>query len=193
MIGKAIPTLIVGLVNGLLMLGFIVIWFGIPMRGSLILLALLTIPFILAQIGWGTLISLVSRTQQQAILFVFALAMLEVACSGFMVPLSDMPPFMQGVALFSSVQHYLVIMRGVMLRGAGLSVLWLPGLALVGISLAVSVGAWVRLRLGLDADSLRQRLRERWTAWCAERRARREAKVLCPRKVKKRKLEKEPV
>ncbi len=164
-LGKAIPTLAIGLVDCLLMIGVIAVWFGVPMRGSLPLLLLLTVPFVLAQIGWGTLISLVSRTQQQAILFVFALAMLEVACSGFIVPTTDMPLAMQVIASASSVQHYLVILRGVMLRGAGLGSLWVPSLALAGIASAATALAWLRLRAGLDADSLQQRMRVLWHAY----------------------------
>jgi ABC-2 type transport system permease protein len=172
MAGKAIPTLLVGLVDCLLMLGVIAVWFDIPMRGSLLLLLLLTVPFVLAQIGWGTLISLVSHTQQQALLFVFALAMLEVAMSGFMVPAGDMPGVMRVLSSVSSVQHYLVILRGVMLRGAGLRSLWLPGLALGGIALAVGTLAWLRLRLGLDTNSLRRRLQALWRIYQRDRRER---------------------
>lgn len=158
MVGKAIPTLLVGLVNCLLMTGVAVAWFDIPVRGSLPLLLLLTIPFVLTQIGWGTLISLISRTQQQAMLFVFALAMLEIACSGFLVPAGNLPEAMRLLSRISSVQYYMVIVRGVMLRGAGLDLLWRPGLALGGIALGVAALAWLRLWLGLDADSLKQRL-----------------------------------
>jgi ABC-type multidrug transport system permease subunit len=161
-VGKAIPTLVVGLVDGLLLIGLIALWFEVPVRGSLLLLFLLFIPFILAQIGWGTLISLISHNQQQAVLFVFALAMLEVACSGFIVPAADMPKVMQIVSYASSVQHFLVILRGVMLRGAGFSSVWMPSLALTGIALAAAAVAWLRLRAGLDTDSLRQRLRAAW-------------------------------
>ncbi|MBN1978954.1 MAG: ABC transporter permease [Anaerolineae bacterium] len=158
-VGKAIPTLAIGLVDGMLMIGLIAMWFEVPIHGSLPLLLSLFVPFILAQIGWGTLISLVSHNQQQAVLFVFALAMLEVACSGFIVPAADMPKAMQIVSYASSVQHFLVILRGVMLRGAGFSSVWVPSLALTGIALAATALAWLRLRAGLDADSLRQRLR----------------------------------
>jgi ABC-2 type transport system permease protein len=161
-VGKAIPTLVIGLINSVMMIGLIVVWFDVPVRGSLPLLLLLSIPFILAQIGWGTLISLVSHNQQQAVLFVFAMAMLEVACSGFIVPASDMPKVMQVVSQVSSVQHYLVILRGVMLRGAGLGSVWVPTLALTGIALVATALAWLRLRAGLDTDSLRQRLRAVW-------------------------------
>jgi ABC-2 type transport system permease protein len=151
-LGKAIPVLLIGLVNCLLMVGVIVAWFGIPMRGSLPLLLLLTIPFVLVQIGWGTLISLVSHTHQQAILFVFALAMLEVALSGFMVPTHNLPGVMQTLAHVSSVGRYTVILRGIMLRGAGLTSLWPQTLTLTGIAVAVIALAWLRLRTGWDAD-----------------------------------------
>jgi ABC-2 type transport system permease protein len=184
MAGKAIPTLMVGLVDCLLMIGVIVAWFDVPLRGSLPLLLLLTVPFVLVQIGWGTLISLISRTQQQAMLFVFALAMLEIACSGFLVPAGSLPEAMRVLSRFSSVQHYMAIVRGVMLRGAGFGVLWSPGLALGGIAFAVMMLAWLRLWVGLDTDSLRQRLR---AAWRVHRRERRVA-----RRAEKPKLTREP-
>ncbi|MCP4535690.1 MAG: ABC transporter permease [Chloroflexi bacterium] len=150
MAGKAIPTLLIGVVDCLLMTGVVIVWFEIPMRGSLLLLTLLTVPFILVQIGWGTLISLVSRTQQQAILFVFAMAMLEVALSGFMVPANNLPDVMRVLSYISSVRHYTVILRGIMVRGAGFGPLWLPSMALCGIALVVIALAWMRLRVGLD-------------------------------------------
>ena len=196
MAGKAIPTLLVGLMDCLLMTGVIVAWFDIPMRGSLPLLLLLTIPFVLVQIGWGTLISLISRTQQQAMLFVFALAMLEVALSGFMVPAGDMPGAMRVLSTISSVQHYMVIARGVMLRGAGWGSLWLPALALSGIAFAVTSLAWLRLRLGLDTDSLRQRLQILWHVYQRrqrERRAGRGVKRVRRSEVKKPRPTREPV
>jgi ABC-2 type transport system permease protein len=198
MMGKAIPTLVVGLVDCLLMTGVVAVWFDIPVRGSLLLLLALTIPFILAQIGWGTLISLVSRTQQQALLFVFALAMLEVALSGFMVPAGDTPGAVRVLSSVSSVQHYLVILRGVMLRGEDLGSLWLPGLALSGLAFAVMALAWLRLRLGLDTHSLRHRLQVLWRVYrrrWRRRQTERSADKAGGRgtgKVKKRKLTGEP-
>ena len=187
MAGKAIPTLVVGLVNCLLMTGIAVTWFDIPVRGSLPLLMLLTVPFVLTQIGWGTLISLISRTQQQAMLFVFALAMLEIACSGFMVPTGNLPEAMRLLSHVSSVQHYIVILRGVMLRGAGLGVLWQSALALSGIALGVMALAWLRLWLGLDTDPLKQRL-QIWRHIYRRDRRRRQAK----RTARKPKLTRKP-
>ena len=187
MAGKAIPTLLVGMVDCLLMTGVAVAWFHIPVRGSLPLLMLFTIPFVLTQVGWGTLISLISRTQQQAMLFVFALAMLEVACSGFLVPASSLPEVMRWLSYISSVKHYMVILRGVLLRGAGLGVLWRPGLSLGGIALGVAALAWLRLWLGLDPDSLKQRLR----AWRQTSRRERSRRPVVRRQ--KRRLVAEPV
>jgi len=187
MLGKAIPTLVIGLVDFLMMMVLIIVWFDIPLRGSLLLLCLLTIPFVIAQIGWGTLISLVSRTQQQAMLLVFALAMLEVAFSGFLVPAGDMPGVMRVISYVSSVQHYLVVLRGVMLRGAGLRLLWMPGLSLAGIAFFTMALAWVRLRAGLDTDAFQidvagaWRRVQRW--WCDER------PPLCPKRGRRRKAE----
>lgn len=187
MAGKAIPTLVIGLVDFLMMMALIIVWFDIPLRGSLLLLCLLTIPFVIAQIGWGTLISLVSRTQQQAMLLVFALAMLEVAFSGFLVPAGDMPGVMRVISYVSSVQHYLVILRGVMLRGAGLRLLWMPGLSLAGIAFFTMALAWVRLRAGLDTDAFQIDVAGAWRRakhwWCEER------PPLCPKRRRRRKAE----
>jgi hypothetical protein len=92
-----------------------------------------------------------------------------VAFSGFLVPAGDMPGAMRALSYVSSVQHYLVILRSVMLRGAGIGLVWLPALALAGISSAILGLAWLRLRVGLDPDSLQKRLmgasrhlRRRW-------------------------------
>ncbi len=183
-VGKALPTMLVGLLDAMLMLGVIVVWFNVPVRGSLPLLLLLTVPFVLTQIGWGMLISLISNTQQQAVLFVFVLAMLEVACSGFIVPASDMPAVMQVVSTISSVQHYLVIMRGVLLRGTGLGALWVPMLALMGIAGGSMWLAWLRLRAGLDSDALKWRFQaaaRRYRRWAAARKAARGSKQPAPR------------
>jgi len=166
MLGKAIPTLVVALVDFLIMMGLAVLVFDIPVRGSLLLLTVLTVPFVIVQIGWGTLISLVSHTQQQAMLFVFALAMVEVAFSGFLVPGADMPAGMRTISNASSLQHYFVILRGIALRGATITSLWRPSAALLGLSIAIMSVAWLRLRMGLDSDLLRRQMGVVWRTGC---------------------------
>jgi ABC-2 type transport system permease protein len=105
------------------------------MNGSVLLLFALTLLFVVTVVNWGLVISSISRTQQQAILFVFILAMMEITFSGFMVPVKNMPAFLQVISRFAPLQHYLVIIRSIMLKGAGLDVLWPQILALVALSL----------------------------------------------------------
>jgi len=136
-LGKAIPAFIIGAVNFLLMLGVAVHAFDVPMRGSVPLLFLLTLPFIVAEIGWGVLISAMAHTQQQAILFVFILAMVDMSFSGFLVPVKNLPGILQWVAQAVPMYHYLVIIRAVMLKGATLSILWPHALALLGLGGAI--------------------------------------------------------
>ena len=134
-LGKGLPALVIGGVNFAIMWVIGLVVFHVPMNGSLGLLAALTLLFITTVVGWGLLISAVSRTQQQAILFVFILAMVEITLSGFIVPVENMPPVLRTVSNLAPLRHYLVIIRGVMLKGAGLRELWPHVLALAGLSL----------------------------------------------------------
>jgi ABC-2 type transport system permease protein len=142
-VGKAIPALIIGALNFLLMLGVAVAVFGVPLRGSVLLLFALTTLFILAEIGWGIFISGVARTQQQAILFVFVLAMVDVAFSGYMVPVKNLPGLLRLFSRLVPLYHYLVIIRAVMLKAATVSTLWPHALALAGLG-AATLGVSVR-------------------------------------------------
>ncbi|HET91101.1 MAG TPA: ABC transporter permease [Chloroflexi bacterium] len=123
-VGKAIPALIVGVLNFVVLLIVAILGFDLPMRGSLALLCALTLLFIAVEIGYGVLISSVARTQQQAVLFVFVLAMVDMSFSGYMVRIKNLPVMLQAIAQVVPFYHYLTIIRGVMLKGAGLNVLW---------------------------------------------------------------------
>jgi len=136
-LGKAIPAFIIGVVNFIFLLGVTVHVFGVPMRGSVLLLLLLTLPFIVAEIGWGVLISAIAHTQQQAILFVFILAMTDISFSGFLVPVKNLPGGLQWIAQAVPMYHYLEIIRSVMLKGATLATLWPHGLALFGLAVTI--------------------------------------------------------
>ncbi|MCL7451508.1 MAG: ABC transporter permease [Anaerolineae bacterium] len=134
-LGKGLPAIAIGGLN------FGVMWiisltvFDTPMNGSPLLLIALSLLFITTQVGWGLVLSAISRTQQQAILFVFIQAMVDVAFSGFLVPVKNMPEALQMIARFVPLQHYLAILRSVMLKGAGLEELWrnAAALAILGI------------------------------------------------------------
>lgn len=139
--GKAILAWLIGGLNFLLMYAVVVYGFQIPMRGAFNLLLWCSLLFIAVEIGYGVIISSLARTQQQAILYVFLLAMLDVALSGYLVPVKNMPALFQVVAQVSPLQHYLVIVRGIMLKGATLSVIWPQAVALVGIGTVVGLVA----------------------------------------------------
>jgi ABC-2 type transport system permease protein len=149
-IGKAIPALIVGTVNFLVMLVVATVGFGVPMRGSPWLLLSLTLLFVAAEIGYGIFISSLAHTQQQAILLVFVLAMVDMAFSGYMVPIENLPNALRVVARVVPLRHYLTMMRGVMLKGAGLDALWPHAVAVVLMGMVVTALAVRNLSRSLD-------------------------------------------
>ena len=136
-VGKGIPAIAIGGVNFAVMWVISLVVFQVPMNGSPLLLAALTLLFITAQVSWGLVISSISRTQQQAILFVFIMAMVDMTFSGFMVPVKNMPALLQFISRFVPLQHYLSIVRGIMLKGAGLDELWPHVIALILLSLGM--------------------------------------------------------
>jgi ABC-2 type transport system permease protein len=149
-VGKAIPALIVGTLNFLVMLGVAVFGFGVPMRGPLWLLLGMTVLFVTAEIGYGVLISGVAHTQQQAILLVFVLAMVDMAFSGYMVPVKNLPAALGMVARAVPLHHYLTVMRGVMLKGARLDALWPHAVAMTLMGMLVTALAVRNLTRTLD-------------------------------------------
>ena len=133
--GKGLPAILVGSVNFVVLLAVVVGVFSIPMRGSYALLFALSTLFIVAEVGVGLLISAVSRSQQQAILLVFPLAMVDLALSGYLVPVETMPRALQVLSLFTPLRHYMRILKDIMLKGADVSTLWPSALALAALAL----------------------------------------------------------
>jgi ABC-2 type transport system permease protein len=136
-LGKGAPAISIGALNFVLMWIISLTVFQVPMKGSPLLLAVLTLLFITVVVGWGLIISAVSRTQQQAILFVFILAMIEITFSGYIVSVENMPSLLQSISRLVPMNHYLVIVRSVMLKGAGLDALLPQVVSLVLLCLAV--------------------------------------------------------
>ncbi len=149
-IGKAIPAMVIGALNFLLMLAVAVWSFHVPMHGSLPLLFALTLLFIVAEIGYGIFISSIARTQQQAILFVFVLAMVDMTFSGYLVRVKNLPIALRAIAQVVPFSHYLTIIRGVMLKGAGLDALWPHAAAMLLMGLLVTAVAVRNLNRSLD-------------------------------------------
>jgi ABC-2 type transport system permease protein len=140
-IGKAVPALVIGTLDLVLMFVITTRLFQVPMRGSIGLLFGLSLLFIAAETGWGLALSAHARTQQQAILFVFLLAIIDMSFSGYLVTVSHMPFALQIIAQLFPMQHYLNIVRVIMLKGASLQVLWPQVTALVVVGVAAAVVA----------------------------------------------------
>ncbi len=148
--GKAVPVIIVGFIDFLLMLGVVTLGFGVPVRGSLSLLLLLAFGYIFVELGKGMIISVASRTQHQAFLLVLMIGMADFMFTGYAVPVEAMSPLMQRLAFFIPANHWLNIMRGIMLKGAGLDVLWPNVLALFLLGIVIIGFSWRFVRRALN-------------------------------------------
>lgn len=135
-LAKTAPTLAVGLLSVFPSL-LIVWWFGVPLRGSLLLFLALTALFLLSAIALGVLVAAVTRTLQQALLLSFFGLFPVMFLSGTLVPIESMPKALQYLSLASPLRYYMDIILGVFLKGAGLAALWPQALALVVIGLAL--------------------------------------------------------
>ena len=112
-------------------------WFHVPFRGSLFILLGTALLFLLSTLGLGVLISATSRTQQEAQLVAFLVLMPSVLLSGFAFPIANMPPAIQYVTYLIPLRYFLVIVRGLFLRGVGLEVLWPQVLAMAAFGVVI--------------------------------------------------------
>jgi ABC-2 type transport system permease protein len=142
--GKTIPFMLIALFDLVMVTTLALVWFHVPLRGSALLLFGASLPYLFAAVGLGLLISTISATQREAYLTTFLLFMPTMLLSGFMFPVSGMPTFFRWITLANPLRHYLEIVRGVFLKGAGLSALWPQCLALVLIGTGVLAFAATR-------------------------------------------------
>ena len=137
MLGKLLPFAAVGYVQMTNVLVFGWLLFDVPVRGSVALLYLLTLPFVVAMLGLGLLVSTVVRTQAQAMQVGFFLLLPNILLSGFMFPREAMPAPAAALGLLLPLTYYLRVLRGVLLKGAGVDALWPEGLALTAFAAAL--------------------------------------------------------
>jgi ABC-2 type transport system permease protein len=149
-VSKSLLALLITYVAFLEMLSLCVFRFGIPLRGSLPLLMALTGFYIFVEMGLGLLISVVAQTQGQALLAAFFWSLLERILSGQILPVENMPPIAQAVAQLVPLTHFTAIVRGIMLRGVGLTDVRVQLLALAGLGGAIYALAATRLQKRLD-------------------------------------------
>jgi ABC-2 type transport system permease protein len=140
-LGKCAPFVVIGFADVALVTLVGVFWFEIPIRGSFTLLLLGTAFYLLSSLGIGLFISTVSSTQQQAMMTTFFFFFPAMLLSGFVYPIANMPEVIQWLTLLNPLRHFLIVIRGVFLKGIGLEVLWPQLAALLAIGLGVMVFA----------------------------------------------------
>ena len=143
-LGKCAPFAAIGFVNVGMVAAVGLFWFDIPLRGSFLLLLLGTACFLLSTLGIGLFISTVSQTQQQAMMTTFFFFFPAMLFSGFIFPIANMPEVIQWLSLLDPLRYFLIIIRGIFLKGVGLDVLWSQLAALVALGLAVMSFAVLR-------------------------------------------------
>jgi len=134
-LGKTLPYVLVGFIDVLLILATGKILFDLPIRGSIVLLFLSAIVFLFTTLGIGLLAASVSRNQAQAMLTVFPLMMPAVLLSGFVFPVTSIPVALRWIAYINPITHYLIVVRGILIKGAGITELYMEILILLGFGL----------------------------------------------------------
>jgi ABC-2 type transport system permease protein len=120
-----------------LMLGVVHFAFGVPVRGSLFLLLVLAFGYLLVELGKGLVISVIARTQHQAFLIVLVVGMVDFLFTGYAAPVESMPKALQWLANLIPAHHWLIILRGILLKGSDLTVLWPSVVALAALGLVI--------------------------------------------------------
>ncbi len=144
--GKTIPFAIVGLVDLTLVTAVARLWFHVPFEGNPLLFVVASLLYILCGLAFGLFISTISSTQREAFLASFLFFMPTILLSGFMFPVSSMPTLFQWLTLGNPMRHFLVVVRGIFLKGAGPAELWLPILVVGAMGVAVLAVASRRFR-----------------------------------------------
>jgi ABC-2 type transport system permease protein len=141
-LGKTLPFVLIGYIDVALISLVGALVFNVPVRGSLWLLFLATTLFLMSSLGMGLLISTVSQTQQQAMMTAFFIIFPAMLLSGFAFPIENMPLPVQWLTLLNPLRYYMVIIRGIFLKGVGIDIIGphlaaLGGLGVVLLSLAI--------------------------------------------------------
>jgi ABC-2 type transport system permease protein len=145
-LGKTIPFIIIGFIDVAVITLVAYFWFDVPIRGSLVLLFEATALFLMSTLGFGLFISTISATQQQAMMSSFFFIFPAMLLSGFAFPIENMPVPVQYVTYLNPVRYYLIIIRGIFLKGVGADILWPQLLGLLALGIAILSFAVARFR-----------------------------------------------
>jgi ABC-2 type transport system permease protein len=148
--GKTIPYSVISLAQMAIVTLFGIFWFDIPFAGSGLLLFFAACIFLLSTLGIGLFISTISHTQQQAMMTTFFFILPFFMLSGFVFPVANMPEIIQFLTYLNPLMYFLIIIRGIFLKGVGLMILWPQFIALMIIGLIVFLTAIKRVKKRLD-------------------------------------------
>jgi ABC-2 type transport system permease protein len=146
MVGKTLPFALIGLLDVVMIALIGVFWFEVPLRGNPLVLLCGAVLFLLSSVAMGLFISTISSTQQQAQISTFFFAMPAFILSGFAFPIDNMPEWIQPLTYAIPLRYFLVIIRGVFLKGIGLEILWPQMAALAGLGGAMILLSSLRFR-----------------------------------------------
>jgi len=146
-IGKLLPFVLIGVIDATIVLAIARYWFDVPFRGSVTLMYAFSGLFVLTTLGLGLFVSTVSRTQQQAMMTAqFFFFMPFIFLSGFAFPIENMPKVIQYITYVIPLRYFIVIIRGIFLKGVGFEELWGQGLALLVFGVVILALAVLRFR-----------------------------------------------
>ncbi|GAB4337409.1 MAG: ABC transporter permease [Calditrichia bacterium] len=151
-IGKVSPYILLAFLDGALVLLVGIGLFDVPFRGSLLLLLLLTTLYITTALSLGLLISTVAKTQQVAMMMALTATLLPtILLSGFIFPIASMPVLLQYLSYIIPARFYLLIVRGIMLKGSHFTHLWVPAAFLAGMTLLFLANAVRKFSTNLES------------------------------------------
>ena len=149
-VGKIVPYVVIAFFDLAEILVIGVFWFGVPIHGSVPLLAAISLLFLLTTLGIGLFISTAAKSQQEAMLLSFLVLFPGIFLSGFFFPLEAMPAPLQALSYVVPLRYMLIIIRGIVLKGVGLPSFQEQVIALAILGPLILIGASLRFRKSLD-------------------------------------------
>ncbi len=149
-VGKILPYVFLGLFDAFEVIALGHLWFGVPLRGSLLLIGMVSALFMLSGLGIGLFVSTIANTQQEALMTVYMMLLPAIFLSGFLFPISNMPIWLQVISYAIPMRYFLNVIRVLMLKGVALESIRGDVIALAVFGVALMSMAALRIRKRLD-------------------------------------------
>ncbi len=150
-IGKVFPYIFLSIINAVVIIALSIFIFKMPVQGNLFLLGAESILFIINALSLGILISTISETQQAAMMIsLMGLLLPVMLLSGFIFPISSMPNILQIISNIIPATWYIIILKGIMLKGVGITLVWKETLILLGMTVFFIVLSIKKYKIRLE-------------------------------------------